>query len=123
MKRTLTILITLGCFISSCINEASKMEYHIITEDIDNFWQAYDALGTSKDSIATFQTLFIDKATPEFKKFIELRGFFSEQYVSMVKNNPKFLKSIRPKLESIKNRRKEIDKVYEDMAGLYEPFG
>lgn len=98
------------------------MEYQILTEDIDNFWEAYDALQNSKDSIATFQSIYINKATPEFKKFIALRGFFTEEYVNLAKNKPKFLKSLRPLLESIKNKREEIDKIYKKMAELYPDF-
>lgn len=52
----------------SCAQEKkSELEYEIITVDIDNFWNAYDALEGSQDSIKTFQNLYIDKASPEFK--------------------------------------------------------
>lgn len=122
MKNSIILILAIIFLVFSCKKGTRKMKYQIVTNDIDNFWQAYDALKISKDSIATFQTLFIDRATPEFKKFLELRGFFSEQYVSMSKSNSNFLHSIRPILESIKNKKKGIDKVYEEMIKLYPAF-
>ncbi len=126
MNKRILSIVAISFLVFSCKKEATKdtpkLEYEIVTEDIDNFWEAFDALGTSQDSVATFQTMFIDKATPEFKKFLELRGFFTEEYVNLSKNNKKFLNSIRPILKSIKNNRKEYDKVYESMNELYPAF-
>lgn len=122
MRKSIISILTLTLIVFSCKKELPKMEYQILTEDIDNFWTAYDALKSSKDSIATFQSMYIDKATSEFKKFIELRGFFTEEYVALVNNKPKFLKSLRPLLESIKNKRGEIDNIYTKMAELYPNF-
>ncbi|MCW5518108.1 DUF2268 domain-containing protein [Muriicola sp. Z0-33] len=122
MKKNIISILTLTLIVFSCKNEIPKMEYQILTEDIDNFWEAHDALKDSKDSIATFQSFYIDKATPEFKKFIELRGFFTEEYVALAKNKPRFLKTIRPLLEAIKNDRAKIDEIYLKMARLYPTF-
>jgi len=122
MKKRIISIVILSLIVYSCKKEIPKMEYQILTEDIDNFWTAYDALENSKDSIATFQSMYIDRATPEFKKFIELRGFFAEEYVNLVKNKSRFLKTLRPLLESIKHQREEIDHIYTKMAKLYPNF-
>ena len=107
----------------SCAKEKkSELNYEIITADIDNFWNAYDALEKSQDSIQTFQNLYIDKASPEFQKFLELRNFTAKQYVDWIKGAPKFWETIRPLTLKVKNKKKEIDSIYLKMEEYYPNF-
>lgn len=109
--------------LNSCAQgEKSELNYEIVTTDIDNFWGAYDALEGSQDSIQTFQNLYIYKASPEFKKFLELRNFTAKQYVNWIKGAPEFWKTIRPLTLKVKNKKKEIDSIYSKMDEYYPNF-
>ncbi|CAL65894.1 DUF2268 domain-containing putative Zn-dependent protease [Christiangramia forsetii] len=120
-KKLLLIIILIG--LNSCAQvKKSELNYKIITTDIDNFWNAYDALEGSQDSIQTFQNLYIDKASPEFEKFLELRNFTAKQYVNWIKGAPEFWKTIRPLTLEVKNKKKEIDSIYFKMDEYYPNF-
>lgn len=125
MKKIIFIIILGGFICNSCKKTTEKSEhfdYKIITADLDNFWKAYDALENSKDSIRTFQKTLIDKASPEFKKFIELRDITAKDYMEWVKYKPKFWKTVRPLTLAVKNKKPEIDNVYTKMKELYPSF-
>lgn len=103
-------------------NNFQQIDYRIITKDLDNFWLAYDALENSLDSVATIQRLYIAKATPEFQKFLELRNFTAKQYVDWIKHKPKFWKTVRPLTLAVKDKRPNIDTVYQNMLNMYPDF-
>lgn len=125
MKRlflTLFIgIITLVSCKEKC-EETQNLNYQITTSDLDNFWIAYDALESSKDSIQTFQELYIDKASAEFEKFLELRNFNAKEYVDWIKASPKFWKTVRPLTIAVKDEKSEIDDIYAKMSDLYSDF-
>ena len=54
----------------------AENEKNVQTLDIDHFWEAFDHLKkckTKKDSIDSFQKIYIDRATSGLKKFIRIR--------------------------------------------------
>ncbi|HMH34692.1 MAG TPA: hypothetical protein VK543_16765 [Puia sp.] len=75
MKRSARILfyhsLTLFCFLSASLSAQqiapNKMtEQKVFTQDIDNFWIAFDSIQTTNDStkqIHFIQSLYIDKGT------------------------------------------------------------
>jgi hypothetical protein len=90
------------CFFLISSISLAQSTYHIQTSDIDNFWTAYDSLEYAKtkfDSVKIIQDYYIDPATPEFKEFIRIRNFTSEEYVKNINQYPKFWKTIRVKTE------------------------
>jgi len=109
----------------SCKEEKVKenhLDYKMVTSDLDNFWKAFDALENSKDSVETIQRMYIDKASPEFKKFLELRDFTAGHYVGWIRSVPNFWKTVRPLTLAVKDKKDEIDEVYETMSKLYDGF-
>jgi hypothetical protein len=98
---------------------SENLGYRFVTTDIDNFWEAYDALEISSDSIATIQQLYIDKASPEFEKFLEARNFTAEQYIDWIKFAPDFWKTIRPLTLAVKKKKYKIDSIYSSFQELY----
>ena len=63
MKNLLFILLSI-LLIISCTEK--KTTQNVITEDIDNFWEAYDSIQTTTDSslqLSYLKTLFLDKGT------------------------------------------------------------
>lgn len=96
--------------------------YTIETQDIDNFWAAYDSLATSTDSARTFQELYIDKASPFFKEFLRVRDFRAKEYVRLTRTMPEFWKTVRPLTEDIQNRKSELQPAFEKFSKLYPAF-
>lgn len=111
-------------FLSSCIlilfgNLSAQV---VSTEDIDHFWEAYDHLPncTSKtDSIAAFQTLYIDRATEGFKAFLAVRDFTALEYYHCIRSYPKFWLSIRPNTLRVATLEGELDKIYAAYAAAF----
>jgi hypothetical protein len=117
MKQILIIFFFFLPFISS-----GQSETDISTLDINHFWEAYDSLATSKDSVATFQRLYIDRATPGLVAFIKARDFTAQEYVTLVKRYPKFWISIRPNTERIATRKHEVEEIFKRFKILYPNF-
>lgn len=106
----------------------AQEKYQMETRDIDHFWQAFDLLGQAKsreDSIQTIQEYYIDKATPFFKEFLRVRHFTAKEYIKRIARYPRFWHSVRPLTENIKNRRGDIDAVFqgfrEKLPGFKQP--
>ena len=117
MKQILVIFFLFLSFLSS-----GQSTTEISTQDITHFWEAYDSLATSKDSVATFQRLYIDRATPGFIAFIKARDFTAKEYVALIKRYPKFWISIRPNTERIATRKHEVEEVFKRFKILYPDF-
>ncbi len=100
----------------------AQRQLNISTVDIDHFWEAYDSLASTRDSIAVFQRLYIDRATWGLKEFIKARNFEAGEYVILIRNFPLFWKSIRPNTERIATRKAEIETVFQKFNELYPAF-
>lgn len=100
----------------------SQNEIEVSTQDINHFWEAYDSLSQSKDSVATFQRLYINRATDGFKAFIKARDFTALEYVRLIKRYPKFWISIRKNTERIASRKDEIEAVFTKFKSIYPSF-
>jgi hypothetical protein len=117
MKQILIIFFIFLPFLSS-----GQSETEISTQDITHFWEAYDSLASSKDSVSTFQRLYINRATPGFKEFIKARDFTAKEYVTLIKRYPKYWISIRPNTERIASRIHEIEEVFKRFKVVYPEF-
>jgi hypothetical protein len=72
---------------------------NVQTLDIDHFWEAFDNLRNCKthaDSVASFQKIYLDRATDGLIDFIKVREYLTaENYTTTVAQLPKFLNSVR----------------------------
>lgn len=98
------------------------------TIDIDHFWDAFDNLKTCKsfsDSAASFQKLYLDKATNGLLDFIQARDFTAEKFVEAVSKNSKFYQSVRNNTYEAKKAEHVIEEVFARFKEIYpnfEPF-
>lgn len=95
------------------------------TLDIDHFWEAFDHLKkckNRKDSIAAFQTLYLDKATDGLTEFIEARQFTAEKFVNAVATYPKFYNSVRKNTYEVKNTVPLIEEIVTKFQQIYSNF-
>lgn len=102
-------------------NQVSAQQ-KVFTQDIDNFWIAYDSIKTTDDSlkqIKFIQTLYIDKGTQGLKTFMQLRNYSAGLYVHLINKYPKFWNSIRPNTLAVKSKGREIEKSVEKFKTLY----
>ncbi len=92
-------LITL--FISTlfaCDNKTDEANQNIITSDINNFWNAYDKIITTQDTMLQYRyldSLYIQKGSLGLKAIMQARNYRKEDYINAINNYPKFWSSIR----------------------------
>ena len=94
----------------------------VFTQDIDNFWIAYDSIKSTSDSLKQIhfiQTLYVDKGTPGLKAFMEARDYSPELFVQLINKYPRFWTSIRPNTLTVKYKAKEIEESIKKLKALY----
>lgn len=115
------------------LNEIAKIKKELEPEnkkdiqtlDIDHFWEAFDNLKnckSRKDSIASFQKLYLDRATSGLEDFIQARDFSAEKFVNAVSSMPKFYNSIRKNTYEVKKAVPIIDEVVSKFKQIYPNF-
>jgi hypothetical protein len=119
-KHVLTILAQL--VISQILFSQSVTKQKVFTQDIDNFWIAYDSVRSTTDSLRQIhfiQTLYINNGTPGLKAFMQARDYSAELYVRLIHQYPKFWASIRPNTLLVKSRASGIEKSIKRLKNLY----
>ena len=97
----------------------------IHTTDIDNFWQAYDSIRVSPDSIAQanlLERLFLSRASEGLVGFMKLENYNTAKYLRKIKTYPAFWASIRPKTFLTEANRKRICDVFKKFSTVYPSF-
>jgi hypothetical protein len=95
------------------------------TIDIDHFWEAFDNLKkckSRKDSIASFQKTYLNRATNGLKDFIDAREFTAEKFVNAVSMMPKFYNSIRKNTLKIKDIVDNLNGLVVNFKKIYPQF-
>ncbi|HVI45306.1 MAG TPA: hypothetical protein VM802_10565 [Chitinophaga sp.] len=104
MRKVLLLI----CILSTTIYASAQK---IFTTDVDNFWIAYDSIGTTTDSLKQLNflnTLYINKGTPGLKAFMEVKGYTPDKYLRTIRSYPKFWSSVRPRTSIIAGIAKEL---------------
>lgn len=112
------------CLLASVysIGQPSATGQKVITQDIDNFWVAFDSARTTNDSASQvhyFQALYIDKATPGLTAFMAARNYSAPLYVRLINKYPKFWASIRPNTLMVNSKANDIEKSIAKLKRLY----
>ena len=87
----------------------------IVTEDIERFWQAFDA-GINEDN---FQNLYFDKATKGLESFIPNAIGDVEQLVAEVRSNTFFYRSAREQTLEVNKLEPEIRSAFRNLKDIY----
>lgn len=120
MKHCLLILLWLS--LPAFIYAQKKATKTVYTEDIDNFWTAYDSAKTITDTtkqVEIIQTLYIDKGTEGLHAFMKARDYDARLWVSLINKYPKFWNSIRPNTMKVKAMVPEIENGVTRLKELY----
>ncbi|MCJ8498854.1 DUF2268 domain-containing putative Zn-dependent protease [Chryseobacterium salipaludis] len=94
----------------------------IITDDVDNFWNAYDKIILEKDSLQQLnliKTLYIDKGTAGLDGIMRARRYTAEEYVYAINHYPKFWNSVRNNTLKNKQFSKEINNGIKKLKKIY----
>jgi hypothetical protein len=94
----------------------------VYTSDIDHFWEAYDSIQTTTDSIhqlKLMQTLYVDRGTEGLKAFMQARGYTTESWLALVRQSQRFWQSARPATLSVKGKTEMLEKSIQRFKILY----
>ncbi|NER11877.1 hypothetical protein GWK08_00340 [Leptobacterium flavescens] len=131
MRNTFYLLLVI--LVLAC--STPKSDQVFVHSDISNFWNAYDSIRLTKDSLKQLDLLnrlFIDKASEGQKAMIEVRNYTPEEYLEAIESYPEFWESIRPNTLKAETHNKEIEKgilklkdIYPDLqaADIYYTMG
>ena len=70
----------------------------VFTQDIKNFWEAYDAIQNTSDPVeqlSLLNLLYIDRGTPGLHAMNRARSYTSREYLQAINDYPKFWASVR----------------------------
>ena len=105
----------------SCADQR-KLNSNVIDDDIVNFWEAYDAITSTQDSVLQSQlldSLYIQPGTAGLKAFMERKGYTPERYLHAINTYPKFWASIRKNSFRSKAFREEIEVEITKLKAIY----
>ncbi len=95
------------------------------TLDVDHFWEAFDKLASCKnhsDSIATIQTVYLDRGTDGLKDFMKVRDFSPETFIKSIHRHPRFFASVRNNTLEVKKAAPLITDVFNKFKEIYPNF-
>jgi hypothetical protein len=85
---------------SAPISRESSATIAVVTEDVDRFWEAYDAVrqaGDSAQQLSLLQKLYLDRGTPGLRAFMKAKDYTAQTYLDAILAYPKYWDSVRPK--------------------------
>ena len=118
--RSTALLLTALAF--AFFAQAQNKNQLVFTTDIDHFWEAYDSIQTTSDSMRQFrfmQTLYVDRGTEGLKAFMQARDYSTESWLTLVRQSPRFWQSARPATLSIKDKTDKLEKSIQRFKQLY----
>jgi hypothetical protein len=80
-----------------CAN-SKNVKQEIYSDDIDLFWNAYDKIVSTNDTVVQLKyinELFINKGSKGLKNIMLVKNYTDQQYVKAINNYPEFWTSIR----------------------------
>ncbi|MFL5739944.1 MAG: DUF2268 domain-containing putative Zn-dependent protease, partial [Flavisolibacter sp.] len=102
--------------------ESQERGPKVFTSDIDHFWTAFDSIQTTSDSLkqlSYIQTLYIDQGTPGLKAFMEAREYSAPLWIHLIREYPRFWRSVRPNTLQVKNMSGTLESRIEKLKQLY----
>lgn len=115
MKKALLSLLLLTAL-------TGKAQVTIHTNDLDNYWTAYDSITQTHDfskRIALINHWYIDKGSKGLHAFMQARKYKDTLFVKLIEAYPKFWESIRPHTLAMKEKAPEIQQAALRFKELY----
>lgn len=97
---------------------SQNFKQQFVSDDITNFWMAYENIQTTTDSTLQYQyinELYINKATDGLKALMHVRNYTAQDFVENIMAYPNFWKSLKPSTLHI---QKQFDNIEADILKL-----
>ncbi len=123
MKKFLTGVILFNALLFCTIN--SKAQINLYTEDLPRFYEAFDSVATTIDSVrqmAFIQKLYVDKASEGLLGFMKLRGGNTAEWRKLIVQNKEDLIKKRPWILSVLKQQPVIEQKISRFKKLYPDF-
>lgn len=94
----------------------------VFTQDVDNFWKAYDRIIQAKDSaqkVNLIQTMYIEKGTQGLHDIMKARRYSAQEYIDVIGKYPKFWSSIRSRTLMSKKQARNVEKSITALKKIY----
>lgn len=114
----LIILLLITTTLSNCKEKSSN----VVTKDIDNFWNAYDKITTTNDTILQYKyldSLYLKKGSPGLLGIIKAKKYKKQDFLNMIQKYPKFLQSIRSNTYKSKQLANELENGVTKLKAIY----
>lgn len=98
---------------------------HIFTQDVTNFWQAYDSVQATPDTTRQrqlVQRLYLRRATPGLQDFAKSCEYQARTYVQSLRRYPKFWASVRPATLAVQQQQPAINQLLGRFQQLYRGY-
>lgn len=112
----------LALFIILATKSFGQNSKNFVYSDIQNFWNAYDKIKTTKDSTQQYNylnALFLNKGTEGLKAIMEVRNYNAKSYIDAINNYPKFWNSVRANTLQAKDVSTKIEKNINSFRAMY----
>ncbi|MEM1056615.1 MAG: hypothetical protein AAGI52_13920 [Bacteroidota bacterium] len=123
IRRASLLVLVASALLSACAStQTPPTKSPVVTEDIDRFWEAADAIEAVADSaeqVRLFQSLYIDQGTPGLEAMITRRGYTAAEYVEALRRYPRFWAAMRPRMEQADTYASEIAAGIEGFREIY----
>ncbi len=119
MNKLLTTL-TFIVLLTNC--QTQKQSPNIVTSDIKNFWEAYEKITSTQDSVLQYKyldSLYLKKGTNGLKAIRQARNYTPQEYISAINNYPKFWTSVRENTLQADQYSFELEKGIDKLRELY----
>ncbi len=118
MTKYLTLLF-ISVFLVSC---QDKFPQEFVSSDIDNFWNAYDKITTTDDTLLQaklLNELYLDNATDGLKDLKDVKNYSEKEFLTAINSYPKFWESIRANTLQTKEHYNDISKDIQKLKDAY----
>lgn len=117
-----SILLSLLLTLSSAPVFSQAAQPAFVTTDIDHFWEAYDQITATKDTVRQYELLnrlYIEKGSPGLRALMEVRDYTPKSYLDAIRQYPRFWQSVRPNTRKAAGLAREIDAEIAKLKQLY----
>jgi len=126
--KSILYLLFLPLFFTSILDGCNKRDFPVEFEanDIDHFWEAYDKIVDTEDSLLQKQylrELYLDKGTAGLNDLVKARGYSEEEYLEGILAHPEFWKSIKSNTINTPDYQKEITSDIHKLKSVYPELG
>ena len=119
MKKYILLSVVLA--LMNC-NKTETIDQIFVSEDIDNFWFAYNQVNSTKDSVLQlkyFNDHFYNIASKGQKGMFTARNYTAQEYVLAINNYPKFWNSIKQNTLKASEHNPIIRKGIKKLKAIY----